>query len=380
MVSWAGPHGLDDAGCARLLGFLSRVTDSRDRRGRRYGLAYLLAIAVVAMMAGDGELASIGEWAAGAPAELLAALGDRADGSVTAPDAATITRALQDADGDELDLALCAWTAALRRERRGDLLRSIHVDGKAEKGAARARKGLKAPMLLSALCDAGTVLAQLAVDTTKINEIPVFRKLMALIGCLAGAVITADQMHTQRKHATYLRKRGAHYVFTIGENQPKLYAAVGALPWKRISGRARHRRLRPWPRRTAHHRRAARHPRIADLFRTRPPLCSCWNATSTTWTATWPAAVAVLGITSLPPGDDGAGLMAYVRGHWSIEVLHHVRSPGVTWPSHEVAPSARRRALQQTSMGVVLLVAAALSFAVSGQGRWCNTCGVTRRC
>ena len=36
--------------------------------------------------------------------------------------------------------------------------------------------------------------------------------------------------------------------------------------------------------------------------------------------------------------------------------------------------------LQQTSMGVVLLVAAALSFAVSGQSRWCNTCGATTRC
>ena len=279
------------------------------------------------MMAGDGELASIGEWAAGAPAELLAALGGRAraDGSVTAPDTATITRALQDADGDELDLALCAWTAALRRERRGDLLRSIHVDGKAEKGAARARKGLKAPMLLSALCDAGTVLAQLAVDTTKTNEIPVFRKLMALIGCLAGAVITADQMHTQRKHATYLRKRGAHYVFTIGENQPKLYAAAGALPWKHIAaehatvdrghGRVELRTIAVLP----------ATPRIADLF----PHAACvflleryiydldGNLT---------AAVAVLGITSLPPGQaDGAALMAYVRGHWSIEVLHHVR-------------------------------------------------------
>jgi hypothetical protein len=32
------------------------------------------------------------------------------------------------------------------------------------------------------------------------------------------------------------------------------------------------------------------------------------------------------------------------------------------------------------SVGVVLLVAAVLSFAVSGQGRWCNTSDVTTRC
>jgi hypothetical protein len=37
-------------------------------------------------------------------------------------------------------------------------------------------------------------------------------------------------------------------------------------------------------------------------------------------------AVAVMGITSLSPGQaDGAALMAYVRGHWPIEALHHVR-------------------------------------------------------
>lgn len=317
---------LDEARCARLLGFLSRVADPRDQRGRRYELAYLLAIAVVAMMAGDGELAAIGEWAAGAPAGLLAALGGRAGpgGTVMAPDTATITRALQDVDGDELDLALCAWTAALRREARGDLLRSIHVDGKAEKGAARKRKGLKAPMLLSAVCDSGTVLAQLAVSR-KTNEIPVFRKLIALTGDLAGVVVTADQLHTQRKHATCLRKRGAHYVFTLGENQPKLYAAVNALPWKHIAaehatvdrghGRIELRTIAVLP---ATDQIRGLFPHTAQVFLLERYIFDLDGSAI--------GAVAVLGITSLPPGQaDGAALMAYVRGHWSIEVLHHVR-------------------------------------------------------
>jgi hypothetical protein len=30
---------------------------------------------------------------------------------------------------------------------------------------------------------------------------PVFRRLIALTGDLAGTVVTADQLHTQRKHA-----------------------------------------------------------------------------------------------------------------------------------------------------------------------------------
>ena len=37
-------------------------------------------------------------------------------------------------------------------------------------------------------------------------------------------------------------------------------------------------------------------------------------------------AVAVLGITSLPPGQaDAADLLACLRGHWSIEMRHYVR-------------------------------------------------------
>jgi predicted transposase YbfD/YdcC len=322
-----GAARLDEAGCARLLGFLSRVSDPRGRRGRRHGLAYLLAIPVVAMMAGDTELASIGEWAAGAPPGLLAALGGqaRADGTVPVPDTATITRALERADGDELDLALCAWTAALRRETRGDLLRSIHIDGKAAKGAARGRQGLKAPMLLSALCDSGTVVAQLPVNTSKTNEIPVFRDLIALIGNLEGTVVTADQMHTQRKHATCLRNRGAHYVFTIGENQPKLYEAVNGLPWRQFApehatvdrghGRVELRTITVLP---ATPRIAALFPHAAQVFLLERHIYDLdGNLT---------AAAAVLGITSLLPGHaDGAALMAYLRGHWSIEVLHHVR-------------------------------------------------------
>jgi hypothetical protein len=36
--------------------------------------------------------------------------------------------------------------------------------------------------------------------------------------------------------------------------------------------------------------------------------------------------------------------------------------------------------LQHISAGVVLVVAAGLTLAVSGQGTWCHTCGVTTRC
>ena len=88
---------------------------------------------------------------------------------------------------------------------------------------------------------------------------------------------------------------------------------------------------------------------------------------------------------------DLAFFYCHAPGPVSLATLTKVA--GKRWPVEECfllqgSPGRRtklRRApdgelLQQTSVGVVLLVAAALSFAVSGQGRWCNTCGVTTRC
>jgi predicted transposase YbfD/YdcC len=51
---------------------------------------------------------------------------------------------------------------------------------------------------------------------------------------ITGAVITADAMHAQRGHATYLAGRGAHYVLTVKRNQPGLFAQLAALPWRQV--------------------------------------------------------------------------------------------------------------------------------------------------
>ena len=53
----------------------------------------------------------------------------------------------------------------------------------------------------------GVVLGQADVDA-KTNEIPVFTSLLDRIA-IGGAVITADALHAQRGHATYLAGRGA---------------------------------------------------------------------------------------------------------------------------------------------------------------------------
>ena len=74
---------------------------------------------------------------------------------------------------------------------------------------------------------------QVRVDG-KTNEITRFAPLLEPLD-LAGCVITADALHTQREHAEFLvTGKGAHYILVVKKNQPGLYAQVKNLPWRRI--------------------------------------------------------------------------------------------------------------------------------------------------
>ena len=55
------------------------------------------------------------------------------------------------------------------------------------------------------------------------NEIATFQPLLAGLD-LAGVVATADAMHTQRDHASFLVDRGADYLLVVKANQPALHA------------------------------------------------------------------------------------------------------------------------------------------------------------
>ena len=328
LVRESGPWRWDDAEVSRLLGFLRTVTDLRGRRGRGYPLEYLLALPLAAGMAGDGELRAIAEWAAGAPAGLLVKLGAPLDGEgePRRPDATTLGRALgQGCDQGEYDDALCAWTGARARALRPGMRRHLRIDGKAVRGAVP--RGGRAPMLLSGIWDDGTTAAQLAVDVKKTNEIPVCRDLLRKIPAeeLRGAVLTLDQMHTQRRLARQIRKAGARFIFTIGGNQPKLLAAADALPWTAVAGEA-------WTVDRGHGRTDVRTIKTLppnDLIRALFPHVEqvfLVERYSYAPDGRLLSAVAVLAVTSLTAGEAGPDdLLAFLRGHWAIEMHHYVR-------------------------------------------------------
>jgi hypothetical protein len=177
-----------------LLGLLSQIPDPRKRRGRRHPLAGLLAVGIAAVIAGSRSFAAIGQWAADAGPEVLAALG----AARGAAEESTFRRAFALVSADRLDQVLGSWLWTRAVQVKGRLV--IAIDGKAVRGAKD--KDGKAPHLVAALAHGiGAVLGQAAVDA-KSNEIPAVRDLLKAFASLAGAVITIDALCRRRHNAS----------------------------------------------------------------------------------------------------------------------------------------------------------------------------------
>jgi predicted transposase YbfD/YdcC len=216
-----------------LLAALTLVVDPRARRGVRHCCSTVLALGVCAVLAGAKTFTAISEWAA----DLTPIVRARLNVARRPPCESTIRRVLQRVDPDALDRVLSAWLAARRPGQQPGatpLNRPrpvIAVDGKTARGSRH--HDVSGVHLLAAF-DTGTgvVLGQARVDT-KSNEITAFGPLLDRID-LAGVIVTADALHTQRGHGDYLIGRGAHYLLTVKANQPTLLAQLRSLPWLQV--------------------------------------------------------------------------------------------------------------------------------------------------
>jgi predicted transposase YbfD/YdcC len=317
--------------CRSLAWHLAGVPDPRDPRGVRHTLTSLLLAAVAGVLAGARSFTAIGEWVADAPPAVLASLGIRRDPLTRRfepPDEATIRRVLEAVDAAALEAALGSWLATrLRAARpRGRERRAVAVDGKAVRGTRHASGDGQARHLLAAADQqAGAVLAQAEVDG-KTNEITRFAPLLGPLD-LAGAVVTADAMHAQREHAQFLvTEKKAHYILAVKNNQPSLYAQLKALPWRQVPaafdarerghGRAEWRTIKL----TAVAAGIA-FPHAAQAIQVRRRRRPLGGGRGQRWSTETSYAVTSLAASQATP----AQVAAWIRGHWSIEALHHIR-------------------------------------------------------
>lgn len=310
----------DLPGLPALVQVLDRIPDPRRRRGRRYRLGPMLALCLVAVLSGATSLARIGRITAELDARMLAELGLPA----TWPVVTTLGRLLARLDGDAFDEAIGAYLTALAHDPDADRdagPEAVSVDGKTLRGSRRP-DGTVTHLLAAALHDGRAVVVQRQVDA-KSNEIPAFVPLLAGLD-LTGKVVTADALHTQREHARRLvRDHKAHYLLVVKGNQKGLHRQLKRLPWREIElhdrtvedghGRQEIRRLK-----VCTVRPGLLFPHAVQAIQVKRRRTDRTTGKTTIKT--------VYAVTSLAPGHaTPAQLAALVRGHWSIEALHHVR-------------------------------------------------------
>jgi len=310
---------------------LGAVVDPRKARGIRHRLVVLLTVAVCAVSAGARSFVAVAEWVADLPGSLADTLGTRQ----RCPSESTIRRAVGAMDADAFDAVIGGFvqqlcTAAAPAGRR----RVLAVDGKTLRGSRHTDRdgALVVGRHLLAVIDQHTrvVLGQLDV-AGKTNEITAFTPLLDTLTSidLAGTVVTADALHTQREHVEDLHTRGAHWVLTVKGNQPRLRRQLAALPWRQVE--ISHRATA-----TAHGRREIRSLKIVTIAagiefphaaqaiqvirKTRP--VSARTGKKGKWRTE-----TVYAITDLPAHQARPDeLAAWIRGHWQIEnALHWVR-------------------------------------------------------
>jgi predicted transposase YbfD/YdcC len=187
----------------------------------------------------------------------------------------------------------------------------------------------------------GGILGQTGVDHTT-NEIARFRPLLDRLD-LTDTVVTADALHTQREHAEWLvTAKHAAYLLIVKGNQPALRRQLATLPWREVPvadtacdrghGRAEIRRLQVTTIAGLDFPHATQALRITR--RVRPLASRRWRT------------VTVYAVTSLTNVQaHPARLADYVRGHWGIEALHHIRDTTFAEDASQIRTGTAPRAM-----------------------------------
>ena len=161
------------------------------------------------------------------------------------------------------------------------------------------------------------------------NEIGTVIPLLETVPDIAGRTVTADALLTQRALASYLLGRGADYLFTVKGNQPNLLSDIRLLLDENISRRTPDFAVEsPKPEHGRRERRSVwvsselndyvRFPDVGQVFAVRRETVEVKSGKRRCEIA--------YGVTSLTSEvASPQRLLALNRGHWTIEVNHHVR-------------------------------------------------------
>jgi DDE_Tnp_1-associated/Transposase DDE domain len=203
-----------------LLEILEGIHDPRGAKGKRHPLSALLALAVVAMLAGMTSYEAIVQYGKERGRDFLYLLGfTRGRGLCKA----TYSRVFRRIDVVEFEARVSRWIQG--RLRTGDAAH-IAIDGKTARGS-RDGDTPAVHLVAAYVPDAHATVAQLRVDA-KTNEHKAALEMLGILP-IRGKVVTGDAMFTHRDVCAKVIERGGDYILPVKENQPTLLANIAAV-------------------------------------------------------------------------------------------------------------------------------------------------------
>lgn len=194
---------------------LAQIPDKRKARGKRYTLAILLQVIIIAKLSGENTPTGIAEWAKLRHKELQAFFGYH---RAINPGHNTIRRTMVSSLNDD-DLQKCI-RRYLHQTYGGQQSILIVIDGKTLRGTIPKGKTQGVHLLAAYLPDEGVVLLQIEVEK-KENEIVAAPKLLSQLD-LKGRVVSGDAMFAQRDISVQVLAQGGDYIWMVKDNQPTL--------------------------------------------------------------------------------------------------------------------------------------------------------------
>jgi predicted transposase YbfD/YdcC len=309
---------------------LETIEDIRSDQGKRYGLALLLTCVLLGKMAGETTLQAIAEWIRLRSMWLQEVLPET---RATFPCAATYSNVLRTVDPAHVNQILMDLLTRVRAQQR-EAAEQEHVvlDGKTLRGTQQHLAADQRKMHHLNLYEAktGIVLKEVRV-AEKAGELTHLNLFLTPV-LLAGRIISADALFTQRSFCQQVLAAGGDYLLTVKLNQPTLYQDVSlffqdppadCLDWRTAStcntghGRLENRML--WASTELNDFLARDWSGVGQVFCLRRRVQHALKCTQEV----------VYGITSLTPKKaDPSRLLHLNRDHWSIENRLHYRRDG----------------------------------------------------
>jgi predicted transposase YbfD/YdcC len=205
-----------------LFAFLLRVTDPRHNRGKQYPLELLLVLILLAKLCGENTPTGIADWVTYRIDALVAM---KLLPKHKAPCHMTYRRVLQlIVSPDEMERLLSEYHQSCLK--KGTEL-AFSLDGKTVRGTIPSGETRGTHLLSLYVPGQGLVLMEAKVDQ-KENEIVVAPEILRQVS-LAGVIVIADAMHTQRETSQQVLQAGGDYVWMAKGNQARTLWAIQKL-------------------------------------------------------------------------------------------------------------------------------------------------------